>query len=105
MSFEQDKKHILSLPDNFDDEGSPSYKEATVDAAWFYATMFCMLTDIEIEKVDFEPSSDGSIDVHYKEETEEFLINVPADANSSATFYAEMCHLKIKGTLKEKEVE
>ncbi|MBA7567308.1 hypothetical protein ES708_09018 [subsurface metagenome] len=99
----EESKYILQLKDNWDDEGSPSYKKST----WIKTIKFIInLSNSALDKCDLiipRPKiyhgSNGSIDILWKNEDFRLLINVPEDIESSATFYGDdYDKQKIEGT-------
>jgi hypothetical protein len=51
------------------------------------------------------PGPDGSVDLHWKQEKWELLVNIPAGINQQATFYGDDYGIQmIKGTLSPKKV-
>ena len=81
------KKRILHLEEDWDDEGWPAYEEKTLDdaAAFLYG-----LDPIQAKKVRILPASGGSIDLHWKTEKFEFLINFSPDG--SVDYYGDDYH-------------
>ena len=81
------KKRILHLEEDWDDEGWPAYEEKTLDdaAAFLYG-----LDPIKAKKVRILPASGGSIDLHWKTEKFEFLINFSPDG--SVDYYGDDYH-------------
>lgn len=84
-------RSILSLEDNWDDEGSPSFTETT----WSRATK--LIKDLAnshwracgvwVNPPRILPALQGSIDVHWKTEKRELLMNVPAEVGASFGYY------------------
>jgi len=51
------------------------------------------------------PGPDGSIDLHWKTEKYELLINIPGDLNAPASFYGDnYSTLKLEGTFDLKQL-
>ena len=86
-------RSILELEDDWDDQGSPRYAEATWQRA----------TDFLVRQADFARASLGrelpvpkilpgpkaSIDLHWKLAGFELLVNIPSDAAQPTTFYGD----------------
>ncbi len=72
------KKRILHLEEDWDAEGWPAYEEKTLDDA---AAFLYRLDPMEAKKVRILPASGGSIDLHWKTEEFEFLINFSPDGS------------------------
>lgn len=97
-------RSILDLPDNWDDEGSPSYAEST----WERATIFIKETTTSYRRTvgswigppKITPGPDGSIDIRWKSAKRTLLINIPANNDDIADFYGDdKAADTIKGTL------
>jgi hypothetical protein len=97
-------RYILAYEDNWDDEGSLGYQEAT----WLRATNFIKEASISYQKVcgtwaappRILPGPDGSIDIHWKTPIREVLINVPANDETLAGYYGSSnSNITIKGKL------
>jgi hypothetical protein len=97
-------RKILDLENDWDDDGSPGYKQST----WKRATDFLLKNTSTLSKkcsicADAPrvlPGPDGSIDLHWQVNKHDLLINIPADENQLATYYGdnnEGCI--VKGTL------
>ena len=94
---------ILSLQDNWDKQGSPGYAESTMDRA-------IRFLDIHVKQVFDDsrriliprilPSDGGSIDLHWRTQEYELLVNVPATDDVAVSFYGEVLLGRscIKGT-------
>lgn len=91
----QDSKWLLDLEDDWDGEGSPSYSEVT----WQKATKFLRdfleslysTYDMDIGLPKIAAGPQGSIDLHWKNEKFELLINIPVDG-LVAKFYGDDYH-------------
>jgi hypothetical protein len=95
---------LTALADNWDGEGSAGYKTETVDgAAEFLMSQDRLLRElrrISLPVPQINPGPDGSIDLFWKQPTWELLVNVPENANESASFYGEdQTGHTIKGSL------
>lgn len=94
---------ILTLGDDWDDEGSPGYKEATWKRATDYlkrqALVCWRMHDIAIPAPRISPGPNGSIDMHWETASYELLANVPEDPSTPASFYGDdFGALRISGT-------
>ena len=101
--IEQARNSILCLQDNWDGQGSLGYSESVMDRAINFmkihvAHLFADSRRILIPKI--LPSGDGSIDLHWKEQAFELLVNIPATDEVSVSFYGEdfLDRSRIKGT-------
>jgi hypothetical protein len=87
----QSSRSILDLEDDWDEEGSPGYKEST----WVRATQFVKNTSLSFRQdtgfwVDpprILPGPKGSIDIHWKTSKRELLINIPENDEEPADYY------------------
>lgn len=96
---------MLTLSEDWDDEGSPAYEEQT----WQRAVDFMLGTAIEFwresgiipEAPRIRKGPLESIDLHWLTPKRELLINVPATANASFDFYGDDRHggHQVKGEL------
>jgi hypothetical protein len=85
---------ITELEDDWDDEGSQGYSRDT----WERATKF-LRKQVEVLKDDFccipvpfpqiAPADKGSIDLFWKLDDRQLLVNVPSDSSRLATYYGE----------------
>jgi len=100
----RDSMWMLKLGQDWDDEGSPPIEEAT----WKVATDFLRRqADAHwrrhskmIPVPHITPGSDGSIDIHWRTEQFELLVNIQRGPEFSAGFYGDNYgRLKIKGVL------
>lgn len=86
-------RNILDRTDDWDGEGSVGYAEST----WNRATEFLkssafalkVHSDRETEAPRILPGPEGSIDLHWKTDTHELLINIPAAHEEPADFYGD----------------
>lgn len=98
-------REMLDLPDNWDDEGSPAYDEATWRRAitFLVSNMFGFWQEHgvfpEVPTIDQGPL--GSIDLHWQTPTRELLINVPVATDEPIDFYGDDGHdgHQVKGML------
>ena len=95
---------MLELEDDWDREGSRGYAEAT----WKRATQFVSKharwawekCGVRIDAPRIRPGPEGSIDLHWKTENYELLLNVPSNGEEPASFYGDdYGKFTIKGTL------
>jgi len=99
-----DSMWMLGLEQDWDEEGSPPIDEATwkvgadflrrqADAHWRRHSKVMPVPHIT-------PGSDGSIDIHWKTDQFELLVNIQRGPGFSAGFYGDdYGRLKIKGVL------
>jgi hypothetical protein len=96
---------ILDLEEDWDEQGSLGYSELI----WGRATDFLVLiaevaVDLygrELPMPEILPGPDQSIDLHWKSEGFELLVNIPDDHEKAASFYGDNYgELSIKGTFK-----
>lgn len=88
----QSSRWLLDLKDDWDGEGSPAYSEAT----WLKATKFLRdfvaslstVYDVNIGLPKIGAGPQGSIDLHWKNDQFELLINIPVDGHV-AMFYGD----------------
>ncbi len=78
------KARILRLEENWDDAGCSAYKEETIKAA---AKFLHQLEGSKAIKVRIAPASEGSIDLHWKMDKFELLINFHPD--NSVSYYGD----------------
>ncbi len=87
----QSSRSILDLEDDWDEEGSPGYKEFV----WNRATQFVKNTSLSFRQdagfwVDpprILPGPKGSIDIHWRTSRRELLINIPENDEEPADYY------------------
>jgi hypothetical protein len=87
----ESSRNILNLKDDWDEEGSPGYKEST----WNRATEFVKDTSLSFRRraefwVDpprILPGPKGSIDIHWRTSKRELLINIPENDEEPADYY------------------
>jgi hypothetical protein len=99
-------RNMLSLPDDWDDEGSPEIREETWRRATDYLRRHAELLyaryglRLPIPRILAGPA--GSVDLHWKINGRELLLNVPA-TDELATFYGDASgSSSIKGTVDTK---
>ena len=78
------KERILRLEEDWDDAGCPAYKSETLDAA---AQFLYQIDNPEAINVRIAPASEGSIDLHWKTDKFELLINF--HPNNSVSYYGD----------------
>jgi hypothetical protein len=89
----QDSRVLLTLEDNWDDEGSPGYSDST----WHRAESFLIQNAIHLwrrHKMCFDapkiqPGPSGSLDLHWRTRHRELLINVPANPEEPISYYGD----------------
>jgi hypothetical protein len=82
---------MLDLKDDWDEEGSPGYKEST----WYRAIQFIRNVSASfrqsagfwVEPPRILPGPEGSIDIHWKTSKRELLINIPESDEEPADYY------------------
>lgn len=100
----QDARSILDLPENWDGEGSTAYARATWDRAVKFlrlsAAAAWRLYRVTAPVPFINPGPRGSIDLHWRAEHGELLVNIPADPEARATFYGDnYADVSIEGRL------
>lgn len=99
----EESRSLLEIEDDWDGEGSAGYSEAT----WNRATEFLKnnarrlkdILDVWVDAPSISPGPNGSIDLHWKTESRELLINIPADSTQPAGYYGDDRGVnRIKGT-------
>lgn len=100
----RNSEKILQLKDDWDEEGSPGYKFETWKRAVDFVRLHCYtawrISGKSVPAPNVFPGPDGSIDVHWRTEEFELLVNVPADLSRPATFYGDdYVDICIKGTV------
>lgn len=102
-------RSLLELEDNWDGEGSVGYDEST----WLRARNFLMRNAVrlyESQKKCFDPPEilpgpKGSIDLHWKTEARELLINVPADSQETISYYGDDTAENTENAIRGKNIE
>jgi len=95
---------IVDVADDWDDEGSPGYSQATWErAVGFvrnYARHLWSHHGVRIPAPRILPGPEGSIDIHWEEDSFELLVNIPRDGDQRAEFYGDdHGAIYIKGSL------
>lgn len=87
------KERLLSLPDDWDEMGSPGYLEETWKRAHdflsLYANKLWRERCLNLRLPAILPGPDGGIDLHWNDDHFEMLVHIPADPNTPAAFYAD----------------
>jgi hypothetical protein len=84
---------ILSLNDDWDEQGSPGYSEQT----WKRAIQFLLRNvtlvwrrhRVPVPVPRILPGPEGSIDLHWRTPARELLINIPASPEEAASYYGD----------------
>ena len=100
----QDSKKILDLAEDFDDQGSPAYEESTWNRAGRfvekYAERLLVKSGAIFPAPKILPGPEGSIDVLWKSDEIQLLVNFPQKSEDPAEFYGERKGgFHFKGTL------
>ena len=83
------KETILPIVNDWDGESTFSYAEETIDAAATFLRQLVQKTEIpEMMAVRISPSGQGSIDLHWRQEQFELLVNF-LDGGSGGTYYGD----------------
>lgn len=103
-------RKLLELQDDWDEEGSPRYSEQT----WQRATQFLRnharwlweQHDIILDAPRIAPGPHGSIDIYWKAEEADLLLNIPADPAKPLTCYGDSkSGFKVSGPLLDSEYQ
>jgi hypothetical protein len=105
-----DSEKILDLEDDWDGDGACAYVRTTLDRATQFletsAKGLWKSRQLWLSIPFIEPGPNGSIDIHWRTEKRELLINIPADVNQLAGYYGdEMGKNSIKGKLDTSEYQ
>jgi len=84
---------MLALPDNWDEEGSPAYREETWIRAVSLLSEYTMAA-CEVQRRDLplpliHNGPEGSIDILWRSPNRELLLNVPAESDELPTYYGD----------------
>lgn len=100
----ESSRNILNLEYDWDGDGSPGYTRSV----WERAEQFLMLQarwaqetlGIVIDAPRILPAADGTIDLHWKTDSYELLLNIPMEPDEPAHFYGDNKYgnMPIKGT-------
>ena len=86
-------KQILEYEDDWDGEGSLGYSKLTLDKAEKFLTenalTFWKNNTVWVSAPDFCPGPNGSIDLLWKLEDRELLINIPVNENNLVGYYGD----------------
>ena len=86
-------RRLLDFKDNWDGEGAVRVQEQTwrraVDFLRQNLTLLWEKHQIRAEPPSIVPVNDGSIDIHWKVEGRELLINIPPIPRKRATYYGD----------------
>lgn len=92
MMFDEDiekaRKFILSLEDDWDEEGARAFKEETFERVILIVKKILSLTKLT-QFPNISPSSEGDIDIHWKNEKFELLIGIPEDPEEPFGYYGD----------------
>jgi hypothetical protein len=102
-------RSLLELGDNWDGEGSVGYTEQT----WIRARDFLMRNAIRLyqsQKKFFDPPEimagpNGSMDLHWKTDARELLINVPARSEETISYYGDDRAEDTENAIRGKNIE
>lgn len=96
-------RSILELPADWDDDGAPSFTALHFDRIErFLINAFQSIYAryrVELESPTLSPVPDGSIDVHWKTDRAELLVNVPSDQGQVSFYGDDFGARKAKGTM------
>lgn len=97
-------KKIIELPDNWDDEGAEKISEKTFEMAVKFLTnqseKMELQENLSIPVPRINPVPDGSIDLFWKTDNYELLVNIPVSPNPIASFYGDdYGKITIEGTI------
>ncbi len=107
ISMAIERSHcIRDLLDDWDDEGAPAISKATWDRAigWLSDNALSLWTEhrVVVDAPMMSAGPDGSVDVHWKDDRRQLLVNVPADATQPMEFFGDdRGHTVVKGVLDE----
>ncbi|MFX1481125.1 MAG: hypothetical protein ACFFCI_23840 [Promethearchaeota archaeon] len=91
--FKQKASKILSLKDNWDGQGSSSYKKTTIERAERFLKSllrdFIRLYNIELDSPYIFPGIDGEIDLEWKSTSYQLLISIPESIKELAGAYGD----------------
>jgi hypothetical protein len=106
----EDAEWLLSLKEDFDGEGSPRYHPDTVGRALTLvrtlSAQACSHGADGIPLPEILPGPAGSVDLHWRAEAFELLVNIPTDPRSAPTFYGDNYgEVKLRGSLTGRDPE
>jgi hypothetical protein len=99
-----ESRFIYALKEDWDDEGSPGYTQAFWEQAISFlrsnAERLRAKCGYWVPSPNITPGPYGSIDIHWKTQNRELLINIPSNPGEPASYYGDdRGKNKIKGTL------
>lgn len=84
---------ILDLPPNWDGDGAYAFERATWDRAAVFLLSLARRIEtgfgVRLEAPRILPSANGSIDLHWKTDRYELLINVPSSPGDEIRYYGD----------------
>ena len=97
-------KGLLDLTNDWDGEGSVGYSESTLNKAIKFleenARNYFLDSGVWVTAPDICPGPNGSIDLLWKLQDRELLINIPIEENGLAQYYGDDLNINtIKGKL------
>jgi hypothetical protein len=100
----ENARELLTLEADWDGEGSPKYSAEMFDRVvkflHMHADNLSRDYDLVMPVPRIGPGPEGSIDLHWKQEGWELLVNIPAGVGQLATFYGDNYGTqKIRGSL------
>jgi hypothetical protein len=94
---------MLMWADDWDGAGSPGYRKATLDRARAFLLGGARELWEEHRLLPpvprVSPGPDGSIDLHWRGDRRELLVNVPVGEDETISFYGDDAHTQIKGEI------
>jgi hypothetical protein len=97
---------LLSLRDDWDDEGAQKYSSETLDRALLFLRNHMQWAREKYDAVfpipRILPGPDGSIDLHWKCESFEVLLNIPPEPDLASFYGDDFGNAKIQGTFDPK---
>ncbi len=88
-----DASEMLSLPNDWDGDGSPAYRvETFIRASMFllnHALTFRLIYGNVMPAPKMRKGPEGSIELHWRTSTRELLINIPAGSEEPADYYGD----------------
>ena len=84
---------MLELEQDWDGEGTCAIKRETWERATKFlrnnAAVLWEKHGIQIQSPSIVPVNDGSIDIHWKVDRKELLVNIPPDPDKRASYYGD----------------
>lgn len=88
-----ESRHMLELRENWDGEGATAISEATwqraIDFVLRTSTELCDRFQVSPPVPDLAPVPDGSVDIDWRFDGHELVVNVPTDSSASAEYYGD----------------